>query len=140
MKTYLYLFALFFSLNSCKNDADIIDLRISKFTGIWKIEQINANDYWGGPLSWRDTDWGKQIKFTAEKEYLEKPNNDFELIGTYKIISDKQIEITLANPISSEYPTYQLDYDFDTQGRLTLYKNQHEGIVAEKYKLIDKFN
>src|SRR5690606_28744120 len=89
---------------------------------------VYANDHWGGPLYWRSIDGEKQIKFTSDK-YYEKIMGDYELIGTYKILSNHQIEITW----NSEYPAYQLDYSFE-KGDLTLFNsNKYEGVVGEKF-------
>ena len=139
MRRYIYLYALLLILTSCESEVDVDALRISEFKGIWTIEQVYANDHWGGPLYWSSTDWGKQIKLTSD-EYYEKIDSDFELIGTYKIISDTQVEITWDKPIVPEYPTYQLDYEFDGDGRLTLFKNQYEGVVGEKYKFTEELD
>jgi hypothetical protein len=135
MKVKIYICGLIFilSLASCQDEENIDIAKILELKGIWKIEQVYANDHWGGPLYWRTTDWEKQIKFTSNS-YYEKITGDFELIGTYRIISDGQIEITWDKPIVTEYPKYRLDYSFDTDGRLTLFKNQYEGVVGEKYE------
>ncbi len=139
MKRYIYIYALLLVLTSCDNGDDVGNLRFSGFKGIWTIEQVYANDHWGGPLHWSNTDWGKQIKLTSN-EYYEKIDSDFELIGTYKIISDTKIEITWDEPIVPEYAAYQLDYEFDRDGHLTLFRNQYEGVVGEKYKLTEKLD
>lgn len=115
-------------LNGCED----IDLKSTAFQGTWTIEQVYANDHWGAPLYWRDTGWGKQIKFTADK-YYEKIDADFELIGTYRILPDGIVEFTYDTPLYPEYPTFEMHYEFDGH-RLTLFKNQFEGIVGEKYR------
>lgn len=134
--SYVLLLLLCTLLSGCEDDDPLKKL---KFRGIWTIEQTLANDFWGGPFYWRTVDWKKQIKFTSN-HYYEKTSGDFELIGTYRVISDNTIEITWDSPILPQYPTFQLTYEFDNTGRLTLHKNQTEGIVAEKYKWTGKSN
>jgi len=106
--------------------------------GLWTVEQVYSNDHWGGPLYWRNTDWGKQIKFTADNKYYQLTSNDFELIGTYKIVSEKLIEITWDKPLVPQYPTYQISYGFDNSGHLTISTGTYEGVVLEKYKLTQR--
>ncbi|HEY9047656.1 MAG TPA: hypothetical protein VIN08_17240 [Ohtaekwangia sp.] len=134
MKTRFYILILLFALCCCESkDTELTASRkAAGFTGNWTIEQVYANDHWGGPLTWRNTDWGKQIKFTAD-EYYEKTNGTFQLIGSYKIVSDTEIEITLDPPVQ-DFPTYTLGYTFEEDGTLTLRKNQFEGVVAERYR------
>src|SRR5688572_17426158 len=108
MNSNVILFSLLLILTSCEKGDNLNALEISKFKGSWTIEQVYANDHWGGPLYWRSIDGEKQIKFTSDK-YYEKIMGDYELIGTYKILSNHQIEITW----NSEYPAYQLDYSFE---------------------------
>ena len=105
---------------------------------MWTVEQVYSNDHWGGPLYWRNTDWGKQIKFTADNKYYQLTSNDFELIGTYKIVSEKLIEITWDKPLVPQYPTYQISYGFDNSGHLTISTGTYEGVVLEKYKLTQR--
>lgn len=134
MRHYNYILGLLILLSGCQED----DLKNSRFKGTWTIEQTLANDSWGGPFYWRDVDWDKQIKFTSEECY-EKTSSDFELIGIYKVISDSKIEITWTSPTHPQHPTFQLDYEFDNERQLIIYKNQTEGIIAEKYKLTSRF-
>jgi hypothetical protein len=103
--------------------------------GVWTVEQVYSNDYWGGPLYWRNTDWGKQIKFTPDLKYYQRTNGDFELIGSYKIVSEKNLEITWDKPLDPQHPTYQINYEFDNSDHLTISTGTYEGVVLEKYKL-----
>ncbi len=136
MQRCFFLMGLLLILVTCKNKEDTASPGVLRFSGIWTIQAVYANDHWGGPLYWRNTDSGKQIKFTTEGRYYEKTKNDFHLIGTFKIISANQIEFTWDHPMQPEYPTYQLNYEFDNEGRLTLTNpHQFEGIVAEQYTL-----
>jgi hypothetical protein len=110
----------------------------SDLKGTWAITQVYANDHWGGPLSWKNANSNKEIKFTPDLEYFIKTTNDFVLIGTYKVISEQQIEITWDKPTASQYPTYLLHYEFDPSSRLTLTTGTSEGVVLEKYELKER--
>ena len=138
MKVYLYLFCFILFAVSCSNQDTINPPVEKKITGTWTICQIYANDHWGGSLSWKNADFNKQIKFTSDLRYYSKTDNEFEFIGTYKMLSELQIEITLDKPIIQEYPTYLLDIQFDMDGGLILPTGTFEGIVLEKYKLIER--
>ena len=138
MKTHLHLLWLALLITACGNQ-DMSGTAVEKdITGTWAIHQIYANDYWGGALSWRDATLDKQIRFSADLKYYSKTDKDFQLIGTYKKVSDEQIEITWNAPTTPEYPTYLQHFEFDTDGCLILRTGTYEGIVAEKYKLIKR--
>lgn len=138
MKRYFQIFGLMVLSTSCVYN-DIPPVVLNKnLKGTWTIAQVYANDFWGGPLSWKNANFNKQIKFTPDLKYLGKTTNDFELIGTYKVISDKQIEITWDKPALPQYPTYLLAYEFDLSGRLTLTTGTTEGVVLEKYELTER--
>ena len=130
MKPYHTILVLILILSSCEQAPDIHPTTLE---GMWNIERVLANDHWGAPLYWRDAEWGKEIRFVSG-QYFEKTINDFELIGTYAIISDEEIEITWDSPVNPEYPSFRLRYEFDSKGQLTLFKNQFEGVVGEQYK------
>lgn len=138
MKIHFYLLWLALLISACGNQ-DVSDPVVAKdLTGIWAIRQVCANDYWGGALSWRDATLDKQIRFSADLKYYSKTDKDFQLIGTYKKVSDEQIEITWNIPTTPEYPTYLQHFEFDTDGCLILPTGAYEGIVAEKYKLTNR--
>jgi hypothetical protein len=134
MKSTIYFLGLILTIGCTYDSLDSV-LVNKEFKGIWTVEQVYANDYWGGPLHWRNTDWGKQIKFTSDHKYYERVSGDFELIGTYKILSGEYLEITWDKPSSAQYPTYEIRYEFDSHGHLTISTGTTEGIVLEKYKL-----
>jgi hypothetical protein len=137
VKTLFYLFGLLLA-TSCTYH-DIQPMPVDKeLKGIWTVEQVYANDHWGGSLYWRKTDWGKQIKFTADNKYYQRTTGDFELIGTYKIISQNYLEITGDKPLVPQYPTFQISYEFDETGHLTISTGTYEGVVLEKYKLTQR--
>lgn len=138
MKVYFSLVCLIFFGTSCGNQDLQNPAEYKNLTGTWAIYQIYANDSWGGYLSWKDANFNKQIKFSPDLKYYSKTDKDFELIGTYKKISDLQIEITWDKPTFPQYPTYLLDIQFDEAGRLTIPTGTFEGIVLEKYKLIGR--
>jgi hypothetical protein len=135
MKVHCFLFCLIMFAASCGNQ-DIQNPVDKNIMGTWTIYQVYANDHWGGALAWKDADFNKQLKFSADLKYYSKTDKDFELIGTYKKISEFQIEITLDKPLFPEYPTYLMEIQFDEAGRLTIPTGTFEGIVLEKYKLI----
>ena len=133
MRTF-YLFGLLFLTSNCQyNDLP----KAVKLTGIWTLEQVYANDHWGGELSWKTTDFFKQVKFSTDLKYYSKTNADFQL-GTYRRISDTQLEITWDKPSTPQYPTYSQSFEIDSTGRLILSTGTFEGIVLEKYKLTEK--
>ena len=105
---------------------------------MWTVEQVYSNDFWGGPLYWKNTDWEKQIKFTADSKYYQQTNNDLELTGTYKVVSEKLLEITWDKPLVPLSPTFQISYEFDDSGHLTISTGTTEGVVLEKYKLTQR--
>jgi len=138
MKLHFYLFWLILLVTSCGNQDIQNPAGDKNLTGTWIIYQVYANDSWGGSLSWKDANFNKQIKFTSDLKYYSKTDKDFELIGTYKKISDLQIEITWDKPTFPQYPTYLLDIQYDEAGRLTIPTGTFEGVVLEKYKLIER--
>ena len=139
MKTHIYyILGLVWLATSCVYHDIPPVVANSDLKGTWAIVQVYANDYWGGPLSWKNANSNKQIKFTPDLKYFIKTTNDFALIGTYKVISEKQIEITTDKPTVPQYPTYLLNYEFDPAGRLTLTTGTTEGVVLEKYELKER--
>jgi hypothetical protein len=120
---------------SCGNQ-DLQNPAYKNIIGTWTIYQVYANDHWGGALTWRAANFNKQIKFSSDLKYYSKTDKDFELIGTFKMDSDSQIEITVEKPLFPEYPTYVMQIQFDEAGRLIIPTGTFEGIVLEKYKLI----
>jgi hypothetical protein len=106
--------------------------------GVWTIEQVYSNDYWGGPLSWRNINGDKQIEFTSDNKFYQREASEFELIGTYKVLSEKNLEITWDKPLNPQFPGYQLNYEFDSEGYLIISTGTFEGVVSEKYKFTRK--
>ena len=130
MKT-LFFIGLLVLVSGCEYN----DVAVNKeIAGNWTLDQIYVNDHWGGALSWRTTNFSKQVKFTEDLKYFSKSTGDFALVGTYRKISNKEIEITWDKPSLPQYPTYVLSYTVDSDGRLTLPTGTTEGIVLEKYK------
>ncbi len=117
MKSYTFatgLLILFF-LCRCEHPESVKPIGLD---GMWTIEQVLSNDFWGGPYYWKNIEPEKQVKFTSSK-YYKKTSIDFELIGSYRVLSEGKIEITWDQPPNPEYPTFQWDYEFDSEGRLT---------------------
>lgn len=137
MKVFYYLLCMMLLATGCGNQ-DIQNQGTKNLTGIWTIIEVYANDFWGGELTWKNASFNKQIKFSSDFKYYSKTDKDFELIGTFKKISDSQIEITLDKPTLTQYPTYILNIEFDEAGRLTIPTGTFEGVVFEKYKLIER--
>ena len=138
MKTHSYLLLLALIINACGNQ-DVSNIVVEKnITGTWAISQVYANDHWGGAISWKNATFYKQVRFSADLKYYSKTDKDFQLIGTYKVISEEQIEITWDVPIILEYPTYLQHFEFDADGCLILPTGTYEGVVLEKYKLIKR--
>lgn len=138
MKTHFYLLLLALIITACGNHDVSDSVAERNITGTWAISQVYANDSWGGALSWKNTTFDKQVRFTTNLKYYSKTDKDFQLIGTYKVISDEQIEITWDAPIILEYPTYLQHFEFDADGYLILPTGTYEGVVLEKYKLIKR--
>lgn len=137
MKVLYYLLCMMLLATGCGNQ-DIQNPGTKNITGTWTIIEVYANDFWGGELAWKNATFNKQIKFSSDFKYYSKTDKDFELIGTFKKISDSQIEITLDKPTLPQYPTYILNIEFDEAGRLTIPTGTFEGVVFEKYKLIER--
>jgi len=132
MKIYIYLLGFLVLLCNCDSDhASRKDIE-----GTWDLGEIYANEYWGGPVTWKTPHGNKQVQFTADLKYYSKTTGDFVLIGTYKKVSDNEIEITWDKPANSTYPTFRLGFIIDDEGHLTLPTGTTEGVVEEKYRRI----
>ena len=138
MKTTLYLLGLLLLTSNCEYNSLSKAVINKELPGIWTLEQVYANDHWGGALSWKTTNFFKQVKFSTDLKYYSKTNADFQLLGTYKKISDTQFEITWDKPPTPQYPTYLQNFEIDSTGRLTLPTGTFEGIAIEKYKFTEK--
>jgi hypothetical protein len=132
MKTFP-LFGLLILVCSCEyNDISEIDVN-KEVEGVWTLEQIYSNEYWGGPYSWKAPYSNKQVKFTGDLKYFSKTTGDFELIGTYQKLSDTVMLVTWDKPPTSNL-TYKLNFSIGTTGRLTLQTGLTGGTILEKYK------
>jgi len=132
MKTFI-LFGLLIFLDSCEYN-DISEINVNKeVEGVWTLEQIYSNEFWGGPLSWKAPYFNKQVKFTGDLKYFSKTSRDFELIGTYQKLSDTVMLVTWDKPPTSNL-TYRLNYSIGSTGRLTLETRLTGGTALEKYK------
>lgn len=131
------IFFLFFF--SCSKNTE---LRTEKhnLTGVWVLDSVYGNDFWGGRLYWRKVNYNSRILFTTDKEYYRKGPSDtaYILQGKYGILNDSVIEITIHHPPVPEYPDYTLNYAFSSGNVLQLGINAFEGIVAEKFRRPNK--
>lgn len=109
------------------NHADIV--------GKWTLNQVYANDFWGGPLHWKPATSNSKIRFTEQKYYYfkQQTDTDFVLFGKYELLSDSTIRFIPIKKTNFIEP-YVLRYSFENGGFLNLGYNQFEGVVEEKYK------
>ena len=135
MKVYIYSLGLLFLVCNCENN-DTSEINYD-LRGTWTIEQLYSDDYWGGSPYWKNSDFLKQLKFTDDQKYYVKLTNDFELIGTYKVLSENMLEITWDKPKYPQYPTFTKPYKVESNGRLILSTGFTSTIISEKYRRID---
>ncbi len=135
MRVYLYLFGLIFLASNCE-PADVLKVDFD-VKGIWTIEKVFSNDYWGGRSYWKNSNYLKQIKFTSDQQFYAKAGNDFELIGSYKVLSENMLEITWDNPKYPQYPTFIKTYEITSAGQLILSTGYTSGVISEKFKRLN---
>lgn len=139
MKTFMFIAGMITMtfICSCSKTKDE-----SGFAGTWQLTEVNANDYWGGPIYWQKAKGDVKIQFTTDGKYYRKyaEDSDFTLIGTYQKLSDSTIHITWAQPPNPGAPSYKLDYTMDynfAKGRtFTWGLLAYEGITQERFRLI----
>ena len=133
MKNVIFVLFLILMLSSCsKKELDMP----SRFLGKWTQTEIYGNDFWGGPSYWKSANTDIKVKFTSEARYYEKTfgSSSFMLIGTYKVLSDNKVEITLVDQTSLSHPKYTLNFNFEEDGQLTLGDFATEGVIKKKFK------
>ncbi len=130
---------VFVLLASCAKEEDMTLKLAPGLEGTWELKMKLRNDYWGGPLYWRDAQSDRRVMFTADGKYYEKQNSksSFTLVGSYEIISENELEIIWAQPDLPQYPSFTLRHSFESGNLLVLENNQSEGVVGEKYLLVD---
>ncbi|HEY8894874.1 MAG TPA: hypothetical protein VIM79_08655 [Niastella sp.] len=119
--------------NSCSRNTDTP----GGFVGKWTLAEVYANDYWGGPLYWREAKGDVRIQFTNDGKYYRKYAKDsfYTLIGNYQKLSDSTIKITWAQPPNPDAPSYILNYTFSKGRYMTWGWFGFEGIAEEKFRL-----
>src|SRR5688572_7794594 len=83
--------------------------------GTWKLVEINSNEYWGGPFSWKSIDEDVVVRFTAEGNYYRKPAGqpNYILEGKYEILADNRLKIMASDPPNTQKIDYSIEYYFD---------------------------
>jgi hypothetical protein len=122
---------------SKKQETVIILPKPADIVGKWTLYQIFGNDHWGGAAYWKTANPATKFELTADVKYFRKnaTQTTYTLIGTYTKLPNNKIQITWANPIQPAYPTYTLDYDFETGGFMTWGTFDTEGMIKEKFKI-----
>jgi len=123
---------------SCSKDNDLPAPAPTSLIGKWNLTETYGNDFWGAPLYWRSTSSDTKINFTADNKYYRQYSFDtaYTYIGTYEKLSDSTLRITWAHPPNPEAPSYTLNYLFEKGGLLTLGDYAYEGLVREKFRLV----
>ncbi|MDO6388763.1 hypothetical protein Q4E40_01405 [Pontibacter sp. BT731] len=125
------------TIASCSNNKDETPAP-TDILGKWTLNQVYANDHWGGPLYWQPAKSGIEIEFTSDKKFFKKYPSDgfYSLQGSFVKLNDSTLQITRLNPADPSFPTYELSYSFETGGVLILgNRHMHEGVVKEKFKI-----
>ena len=120
--------------NSCSKKTDDAP---TDFVGKWTLAEVNGNDYWGGPLYWREAKGDIRVEFTADGKYYRKyaEDNNYTLIGTYQKLTDSTMQITWSQPPNSSASSYIINYTFSKGRYMTWGPLAYEGIVEEKFRL-----
>lgn len=122
---------------ACSNNKDEAPAP-TDIVGKWTLNQVYANDHWGGPLFWQPAKFDIEIEFTSDKKFFKKHPSDgfYSLQGSFVKLNDSTLQITRLNPADPFFPTYEISYSFEAGGFLILENSHvHEGVVKEKFKI-----
>ncbi|WP_336515361.1 hypothetical protein [Pollutibacter soli] len=134
MKGFLAVLILSWSLVGACRKTNQFSAKQIGLAGTWKMKEINSNEYWGGPLSWKTIDEDVVVRFTEEGNYYRKPAGqpNYILEGKYEILADNQLKIIASDPPNTQTIDYTIEYYFEGN-TLILGTGRTETVVQEKF-------
>jgi hypothetical protein len=129
----LLVFVVMASL-ACTKTSNIIKSASIDETGTWALVEINSNQMWGGPFSWKTIDEDVKVQFTADGKYLRKEAGEstFKLVGDYVLKNDNKVELTIRSTDGGSDSILTVDFILQN-GTLILGTGRTETTIQEKF-------
>ncbi len=129
----LLVFAVLTS-GACSKNSNIIKSASTEANGTWDLVEINSNQMWGGPFSWKTIDEDVKVQFTADGKYLRKDAGEstFKLIGDYVLKNDDKVELTIRGTDGASDSILTVDFILH-DGTLILGTGRTETTIQEKF-------
>jgi hypothetical protein len=130
----LFLVLAVLTSGACSKNANIIKSASTDATGTWGLVEINSNQMWGGPFSWKTIDEDVKVQFTADGKYLRKEAGEstFKLVGDYVLKNDNKVELTIRATDGGSDSILTVDFILQ-DGTLILGTGRTETTIQEKF-------